>query len=73
MAANSCVGYIQGFVQAIELFGPRAICTERASWGTMARIFVAYMDAHPKLMDQHKALDLREALIETYPCPTQGR
>ena len=67
MAANSCVGYIQGFVQATELYGPK-VCAKGASWGTMARVFVSYMDAHPMLMDQHRALDLSEALMQAYPC-----
>jgi hypothetical protein len=71
MAANSCIGYIQGFVQAFELNGAMVICTEGASWGTMARVYVAYMDAHPKLMDEHKANDLAAALVDAYPCPVK--
>ena len=34
----------------------------------MTRIYVAYMQKNPKLLDQPKSLGLLDALMDAYPC-----
>jgi hypothetical protein len=63
-SATECTAYIDGFSES----GGTLFCTDSASVATMARIYVAYMQKYPKLLDQVKSLGLLDALMDAYPC-----
>ena len=50
-------------------FGKHHFCVKEASVATMTRIYVAYMQKNPKLLDHHKSEGLVLALADAYPCP----
>jgi Rap1a immunity proteins len=69
--SNSCVAYIDGFTDGLLVAGDTLICVEGATLATIARVYIAYMEAHPKLMDSGKADGLLHALLENYRCPVK--
>jgi hypothetical protein len=65
----SCVAYINGFLDGVEMADNHAICVGGASLGTLARVYVAYMAANPKAMDSERSVGLTAALLQNYACP----
>jgi hypothetical protein len=45
---------------------------EKCGLGTLARVYVAYMEKHPKLLDAYKSEGLFDALVDAYPCPVKN-
>ena len=66
--AYECLTYVRGFLDGIDSVESNAICTEGASYGSMIRVYVAFMQNNPKNLDMPMGNTLRSALIETYPC-----
>ncbi len=66
--SDFCLGYFTAFVDMNELQGHSSICLDNASEGTMIRVYVAYMDRNPKLMDELMILGVVSALHDGYPC-----
>jgi hypothetical protein len=66
--ANQCMDYMTGFSDAVELT-TAPICIENASLGTLVRIYVTYMQAHPKMMDTEERFGVYGALSQAYLCP----
>lgn len=67
---NHCADYITGFMDASSF--THSICTGNATNGTIVRIYVAYMQDHPKLMDQMKAEGYWLAMKDAYSCPNSA-
>jgi len=63
-----CLGYLDGYTAGLAE-GSKVVCASQATFGTMARVYVAYMEAHPKLLDAPKNIGLFLALQDAYPCP----
>jgi hypothetical protein len=63
-----CISYINGFIDALDMANVHAICPGNASYGTIARVYVAYMQSHPKEMDEAQSVGLTNALLDGYPC-----
>ena len=66
--ANECLDYFQGFTEGSEV-STAQFCATGSSTGTMVRVYVKYMETHPKLLDEHRVVGLLLALKENYPCP----
>jgi hypothetical protein len=66
-SAALCSGYIDGFADGLEM-GGHGVCLAGASLGTLARVYVAYMQKNPKMMDVEKSVGLLNALLDNYPC-----
>jgi hypothetical protein len=64
-SATECTAYIDGFSES----GGTLFCTDSASVATMTKVYIAYMQKHPKLLDQPKSLGLLDSLMDSYPCP----
>jgi hypothetical protein len=65
-----CVGYVSGFTEGANVF--QGFCVPDSSRnGTAIRVYIAYMDKHPKLFDEPKSVGLLEALRDAYPCPAK--
>lgn len=66
-----CLGYIDAFGDSF----PReasGICTdEHVTIGTLIRVYLAYMDKNPKLLDANRESGLALALADAYPCPAK--
>ena len=63
-----CVGYFRAFGDFIAM-EHTSICVGEARLDTTIRVYVAYMDKHPKLMDDPMILGVVLALKASYPCP----
>ncbi len=64
-----CVGYVDGFVDGANVF--QGFCMVNARNATAIRVYIAYMDKHPTLLDAPKSRGLLESLREAYPCPAK--
>lgn len=71
---SMCAGYLEGFMDS-QLLSPDALmCVPPdATTGTMARIYVLYMQKNPKELDQPRYVGLIAALVDSYPCPTKSK
>jgi hypothetical protein len=70
-ASDYCIGYFEGFVD-INQFSDSSLCLNSARIGTLIRVYVSYMEKHPKLLDDFKVSGVIYALKETYPCPVKA-
>jgi Rap1a immunity proteins len=70
-AAASCSSYIDGFTDGLDFRSRNSVCVTGATLGTMSRIYVAYMQKNPKLLDLYKSVGLYMALLDSYPCATK--
>lgn len=66
-----CETYVTGFIDGILLGAGthQAFCANEASIGTVVRVYVNYMQQHPKLLDEYRPVGLLEAITANYPCP----
>ena len=66
--ADYCFGYFEGYAN-VATFDGSALCLGGARIGTMARVYVAYMEKNPKELDYPNVIGATEALKESYGCP----
>lgn len=64
-----CSGYFHGFGDYNDMNSGSSICLGGASVGTSIRVYVAYMEKNPKLLDDAMIIGIVHALKDTYPCP----
>lgn len=62
-----CAGYIDGFTDGLSLFEPE-VCVGEANLATLANVYVAYVENHPKMLGVEKRVSLLTALADAYPC-----
>jgi len=62
----ACVTYIQGFADSAAL--TQGLCVKGVSIGTLTKEYLGYMERHPQLLDQNKALGLAASIKEGHPC-----
>jgi hypothetical protein len=62
----ACVSYIQGFADAAAL--TQGLCVKNVRVGTLAKEYIAYMERHPELLNQDRALSLAASVRENHPC-----
>ena len=67
--AMQCLSYVEGFTDGLAT-SIKPICIGDATIGTMVRLYVQYMQTHPKLMDAPTGIGINAALQSNYPCPT---
>ncbi len=60
-------GYIGGYIDGLNRLADQ-VCVRGAGVNTVARVYVAYMQQNPKLMDEGRALGLLLALKNGYAC-----
>jgi len=68
---SECIAYISGVVDAMHLDNAPLFCTGNATVGTTVKVYVAYMDKNPKLLDERRIIGLAGALMDSYPCPVK--
>lgn len=61
-----CTNYIQGFMDAGTL--STSFCTGEATIATVIRVYVAYLDKNPKLLDGMRGTGVLLSLTDAYPC-----
>jgi len=66
---EKCIDYEEGVFDGALSVSPRSFCPGNATNGTMIRVYVNYMQEHPKLLDEAKSVGLIQAWIHAYPCP----
>ena len=70
--ARHCIGYIQGFTDGADLKS-YSICLGAATYGTLSRVYVAYLEKNPKFLDIPCSTAFLFALTEAYPCSTNHK
>ncbi len=65
-----CFGYFEGYTNVLSAH-TSSLCIGRARIGTLIRVYLAYMDKNPKLLDDPKLIGVTYALKESYSCPTK--
>lgn len=72
--AGLCAGYLEGFTDSQLLSSDALTCVPPdATTGTIARIYVLYMQKNPKELDRPRYVGLIVALVDSYPCPTKPK
>lgn len=68
--ADYCLGYMNGYFGGISAASENAggLCVSHATHGTLARVYTAYMDGHPKLFDEPQEVGFYWAIMTNYPC-----
>ena len=67
--ANHCIDYLAGFIDGSS---PTTLfCPGNATVGTLIRIYVNFMQRHPKYRDEQRGIGLIAALHANYPCPNK--
>ena len=62
----ACVTYVQGFADSAAL--TQGLCVKGVSIGALTKEYLAFMERHPEMLDQHKALGLAASIREAHPC-----
>jgi hypothetical protein len=66
-SGDYCLGDIHGVSAGMDPT-KRYFCIKGATFGTVARVYVSYLDQHPKLMDDPESLGFLTAMQTSYPC-----
>ena len=64
--APYCLGFARGFLAEAD-----GVCMPESTFNTIARVYVTYMDQHPRLRDEPGGVGFGLALRASYPCPAQ--
>jgi hypothetical protein len=64
--AAHCLDYVEGFLDGF--MGPKAVCLNGTSNGTLVRVYVLYMQKNPKLLDDYRSVGLSRSVVDAYPC-----
>jgi hypothetical protein len=72
MLAHVCFQYVQGFTDGSDLAGEN-ICPGAATMGTIIRVYIAYMEKNPKLLEAYRGVGLHMAILDAYACPIKGK
>ena len=67
-SGTRCFDYLKGFADGALGSHSDPFCPGTASMGTIVRVYVKFMEEHPKLLDEAKTIGLVLALKESYPC-----
>jgi len=52
----------------LQFYGSTGLCIKDARVGTIIRVYVAYMQKNPKLLDDLKIFGVIEAMKDSYSC-----
>ena len=66
--ADYCFGYFEGYTD-VATVNVSSLCIGKATVGTLIRVYLAYMDKNPKMLDSFKMIGVTYALKEAYSCP----
>jgi Rap1a immunity proteins len=65
--SDLCLGYFEAFVDVSDLLHS-TLCIKDARLATLIRVYLAYMEKNPKLLDKPKIFGVAYAMIESYTC-----
>ena len=72
--SQRCIDYVRGFMDASSTGASRDYCPpDGVTMNTLIRLYVAHMQAHPKLMDEDRGVGMWGSLVASYPCPTRPK
>jgi hypothetical protein len=71
--AAHCIGYIEGELDGLNGAGVlgNKVCIGPHTTGTLAQVFITFMDKNPKLWDMDKAEAVFASMLDAYPCPAK--
>jgi hypothetical protein len=78
-ARSNCSGYVEGFIDGLRAGMPSpshewatsGFCLNGASIDTLIRVYLTFMGANPKYLDESEGKSLTLALRDSYPCHTK--
>lgn len=66
--AGQCFGFIGGIAQGLNTL--KVSCPPRAATlNTMVRVYLTYVEGHPKVLDFDRSSGAYGAFKQAYPCP----
>ncbi len=65
----TCTDWLMGFTEAGTL--AKFFCPGTVTPSTLARVYVAYMEKNPTLLDYPRGTGAHLALADSYPCPVE--
>ena len=68
--AVECFSYISGLTDGLNM-GTRHYCSGKSSYEVLARVYVAFVSANPKLLDHPKFTGMILAFEDAYPCSSK--
>ena len=71
-----CLPFIDGFISGVNTVPagtPRKVCVSQSSKGTVARVYVQFMQKNPKFLDRTSNIGLYVALAVNYPCSSKAK
>lgn len=68
---NYCRGYFYGLTAFMDK-DTSHVCLNQANYLTVIRVYVLFMDKHPKLNDEESKSGAYLALLDAYPCPAKS-
>lgn len=63
-----CLGYLEGITDTADLTKYGICLVNKPTLGTLTRVYVTYMEQHPKMFDSLRPRGVLEAWADTYPC-----
>lgn len=67
-ASSRCIDYFSGFTDGMTMFD-NGCFPKNSTLGTLIRLYVVYLQAHPKLMDDERSTGVVMSIADAYPCP----
>ena len=62
---DNCTAYLGGYIEGAD---PGVCPSPEATMGTFVRVYVAYMQKNPKMLDTWRTRGLEAAMRRAYPC-----
>jgi hypothetical protein len=62
-----CSDYISGLADGLSQ--AHVVCFGETTKLSMVRVYVAFMQVHPKYMGEYQATGFYTAMLQAYPCP----
>ena len=62
-----CSDYISGLADGMSQ--AHSACFGETTKVSLVRVYVAFMQVHPKYMEEYQANGFYPAMLQTYPCP----
>jgi hypothetical protein len=67
--AAACSSYLMGMAETGDI--TKMFCMGTVTPATLIRVYVAYMEKNPTLLDQPRRNGAALALADSYPCPAK--
>lgn len=71
--AHFCASFVEGFISGLHVSDDKVCVRSEDNRATLVKVYVAYMDKNPRLLDSTADVGLYLALKEGYPCAAKSK